>query len=87
MVVEENGFLRVAIPSTPPITRRQDAPETYDLDTSVWAYTRKSILEEGQRIPTRTKLYVIPEERSSDLDTELDFQLLECFMEARQRSS
>jgi CMP-N-acetylneuraminic acid synthetase len=43
-------------------------------------YTRAALMDQEARLPERTKVYVIPEERSSDVDTELDFKLLECMM-------
>ncbi len=83
MVVEEEGYARLAMLPKDPIGRRQDAPDVYDLDTSVWVYTRRAITQQS-RLPPQTKLYVIPEERSSDLDTELDFQVLECLLATRK---
>lgn len=83
MVVQAGPYVRLAIPSETPIGRRQDAPPVYDLDTSVWVYSRAALMEQHARIPDRTKLYVIPEERSIDLDTELDFEILESMLERR----
>ncbi len=81
-----DGFARLVVPDVG-VTRRQDAPAVFDLDTSVWAYSRAAILDERARLPRRTKVHVIPEERSIDLDTELDFLVLECLLAARRRST
>lgn len=49
----------------------------YDLNTVVWIYPRRAIMEEKARIPKRTLLYLVPPERAIDIDTELDFKMLE----------
>jgi len=36
----------------------------------------KTELYEKARIPKKTKTYIVPNERSLDLDTELDFKIL-----------
>lgn len=77
MVKLKDGYVRLAQDFGSSIGRRQDAPELYDLNTVVWIYSRKALMEEQQRIPDRTILYLVPRERSLDLDTEFDFRLLE----------
>ena len=36
-----------------------------------------ALLKEEARIPKRSRLYLVPKERSLDLDTELDWKMLE----------
>ena len=86
-VVEKEGpYVRLVIPSPEPVGRRQDSPEVYDLDTSVWVYSRRALLEEQARIPAKTKMYLMPEERTIDLDTELDFEMLEFLLAHRAQA-
>lgn len=80
MVVPYNGYIRLVIPTSEPIGRRQDSPPVYDLNTVVWVYSRKALMEEKARIPRRTLLYLVPPERAVDIDTELDFRILECLL-------
>lgn len=80
MVRLEDGFVEILIHSNKDIGRRQDCPPVYDLDTSVWIYSRAAIMEIRKRIPPRTRLYKIPEERSIHIDTELDFMIVEFIM-------
>lgn len=80
MVMPNNGYVRLVIPTPEPIGRRQDSPPVYDLNTIVWIYSRKALMEECVRIPERTLLYVVPCERAIDIDTELDFKILEFMM-------
>ena len=80
MVKEENGEVRLVNKGDKSFGRRQDAPPVYDLNTVVWIYSRKAILEEKRRLPEKSRLYLVPKERSLDLDTEFDFKLLEFFL-------
>lgn len=77
MVIKENNYVRLAFPTSKPIGRRQDSPPVYDLNTVVWVYSRKALMEERARIPKKTLLYLVPPERAIDIDTELDFKILE----------
>lgn len=76
MVVKEHGRVQLAINGDQSVFRRQDAPQVYDLNTVVWVYSRKTVMAE-ERMPDNTGLFIIPEERSIDIDTEQDIELLE----------
>ena len=77
MVTHDGDFVHLVCSSPQNIGRRQDAPPVFDLNTVVWVYTRKALMEEEARIPKKTRLYVVPHDRALDLDTELDFHILE----------
>ena len=62
------------------IVRRQDAPKSYDLNASIYIWKRDIILNENKLFLENTGLYVMPEERSIDIDTELDFKFVEYLM-------
>lgn len=63
------------------IVRRQDAPKSYDMNASIYIWKRDVILNENSIFLDSTGLYVMPEERSIDIDTELDFKFVEFLME------
>lgn len=77
MIKIQKDYVRLVNQTDKPVGRRQDAPEVFDLNTVVWIYSRRAILEEKERIPKKTLFYHVPNERSIDLDTEDDFHLLE----------
>ena len=79
MVMQNNSYVRLVIPASKAIGRRQDSPPVYDLNTVVWVYSRKALMEKA-RIPKRTLLYLVPPERAIDIDAELDFKILEFLM-------
>ena len=80
MVAQRDGYIHLVIPTAESIGRRQDSPPVYDLNTVVWVYSRKALMDEAARIPRRSLLYLVPAERSIDIDTELDFKILEFLM-------
>ncbi len=63
-----------------PILRRQDSPKTFDMNASIYVWTRESILKDESIFTTNTGLYVMPEDRSIDIDSELDFKLVDLLM-------
>ena len=69
------------------IVRRQDAPPCFDLNASIYAWGRNSLLSARHVIQTKTRLYVMPEERSVDIDSELDFRWVEFLMNDEQKSA
>jgi len=78
-LVEErtNGTVGLSKPTDPPIVRRQDAPKCFDMNGSIYVWQRAALMkQEGLFLPT-TRLYEMPEERSVDIDTELDFEFAE----------
>ena len=62
------------------IVRRQDAPKSYDMNASIYIWKRDIILNESSIFLEKTGLYVMPEERSIDIDNELDFKFVEFLM-------
>jgi CMP-N-acetylneuraminic acid synthetase len=62
------------------IVRRQDAPPCFDLNASIYAWWRDSLLSARHVIQPKTRLYVMPDERSVDIDSELDFLWVEFLM-------
>ena len=71
------GFVRVAKASAGPVVRRQDAPKCYDMNASIYAWPRSVFFDAETVILDRTTLYEMPPERSHDIDTELDFEIVE----------
>lgn len=62
------------------VTRRQDSPEVYDLNASIYAWSRNSLLQDPRLFYSKSEVYVMPEERSWDIDSELDFNVVEFLM-------
>jgi CMP-N,N'-diacetyllegionaminic acid synthase len=81
--VEESGRVRLAKALDKPVVRRQDAPKCYDMNASIYVWTREAILGRPTLFSDDTGLYVMPEERSIDIDSELDWKVVEMLMKER----
>lgn len=68
------------------VVSRQAAPKTYDMNASIYVWTRKSLLNNDKVITDRTSIYVMPEDRSIDIDSEIDWKLVELLMTDRVKS-
>jgi CMP-N-acetylneuraminic acid synthetase len=69
------------------VVRRQDAPKCYDMNASIYVWRRDVLLSGDALFNSDTRLYVMPEERSIDIDSELDFRFVESLMTANPDSS
>ncbi len=78
--LDENGVAVLSKKLAVPVVRRQDAPRCYDMNASVYVW-RREVLFSGTTVFNRdTLLYEMPEERSIDIDSELDFAFVEFLM-------
>ena len=78
-LVERNKKLRYLDPRATRMYRRQLAPRWFGLNGAIWVLNPKRL---GQLnfslLGSRTYGYLMPRERSVDLDTELDWRIAEC---------
>jgi len=75
--VKDNGFIKYPLFKTDgKITRRQDAPKVYRINAGVYVIKR-GVLVKGKIFTDKTRAVIIPEERTSHIDTELDFKFTE----------
>ena len=56
--------------------RRQDAPKVYEMNASIYIFTRNSLIKKKSLLNKKTSLYVMPRDRSIDIDDILDFNLV-----------
>jgi CMP-N-acetylneuraminic acid synthetase len=61
--------------------RRQDLPPVYQLNGAVYVTRRRILLEEDRLLGGNTLAYVMPRERSVDIDTPIDLKLAELLMQ------
>lgn len=73
-----DGWVRLVKPPAKAVASRQAAPKVYAMNASIYVWHRRTLkqgLWEG-----RARLYVMPRERSIDIDTLVDFRLVELLM-------
>lgn len=86
-LVERMPDGRIALSKSPPtpLLRRQDAPPCYDMNASVYVWRRDALMERDGIFHSDTVLYVMPAERSVDIDSELDWDVVEMLLARRAR--
>ena len=83
---DENGKVYLSKKLDNKIIRRQDAPKSYDMNASIYIWKRDIILNENSIFLEKTGLYVMPEERSIDIDTEFDFKFVDFLMKENKNA-
>lgn len=63
------------------IVRRQDSPKCYDMNASIYAWKREFFFTNEKVILEKTGIFIMPEERSLDIDSPLDFKLVTYLLE------
>ena len=80
-MIEENddGTARVCKKASLNIGTRQTAPTVYEMNASIYIYSREYLLDEKINNPYsgRSFAYQMQEESSTDIDTERDFDFIE----------
>ena len=81
MVENVNGRISIVKQMDKLPVRRQDAPRVYDMNASIYIWKRDALLNNDTLFTENTSLFVMPEERSVDIDTEIDWDFVEFIME------
>lgn len=72
-------FYSKTLPSD--IYRRQDAPVCYAMNGAVYVWTRQQLFADVLKaVGPHTEVFVMPGERSIDIDREIDFRIVECLL-------
>jgi len=83
MVEQVNGRIRKVKEREKPPVRRQDAPPVYDMNASIYIWKRQALLDNDTLFTDKTSLFIMPEERSVDIDTALDWDFVEFMISKR----
>lgn len=79
----DDGVARLSKPLKQNIVRRQDSPPCFDMNASIYVWKRSALFHNPTVFNTDTGLFVMPEDRSMDIDTPLDFEIVEMLMKKR----
>jgi CMP-N,N'-diacetyllegionaminic acid synthase len=83
--MDRAGALSLVKPLPAAVVRRQDAPQCFDMNASIYVWRHDDLFADPPIFKAATALYVMPEERSIDIDSELDFRIVETIMAERAR--
>lgn len=79
----EKGFVKLSKQLNKKFVRRQDVPKSYDMNASIYVWKRKYFFEGPNVFTDATILYEMPEERSIDIDSPLDFEFVSFLAQKR----
>jgi len=82
-LVEEDpltGTVALSKPTGGGFLRRQDVPRAFDMNASVYVWRRDSLVSDPRVFYPTTRLFEMPVERSRDIDSELDFEIVDWLM-------
>lgn len=82
--IDENGVPHLSKSLKQAVVRRQDSPKCYDMNASIYVWQKENLLNQDDLFTDKTKIYIMPEERSIDIDTALDFELVNYLLNKRR---
>jgi CMP-N,N'-diacetyllegionaminic acid synthase len=85
MVEVRNGRVVLVKSLANSILRRQDSPQVFDINASIYIWKRDHLLRHNSLFDKKTVHYIMPEERSIDIDTELDFEFVSFLLANKDR--
>ncbi|WP_448585437.1 acylneuraminate cytidylyltransferase family protein [Thermaurantiacus sp.] len=74
--LRSDGTVAIVKPMDRPVLRRQDSPAVFDMNASIYVWQRDALMHHQAAILPGTRLFVMPEERSHDVDTALDLEIV-----------
>ena len=85
-LLEERPDGTVTLAKTPatPILRRQDAPRCFDMNASIYVWRAATFRATPAGLYPDTRLFEMPEDRSVDIDSPLDLEIVRMLMARRE---
>jgi CMP-N,N'-diacetyllegionaminic acid synthase len=84
---QADGTVRLSKPPAKAVYRRQDVPQAFAMNASIYVWTREAFFRDQAAVfGDRTVLYEMPEWTGFDVDTELDWVIVEFLMQNRGRA-
>lgn len=84
MEIKSDGFAEIVKKAQSPIVRRQDAPMVYSLTPAAYVIKKSALYAYEHWSNAKCKIYPIPRQRAIDIDTEMDFKLVEFLMKNKE---
>ena len=86
VTLDENDFACLMMPNEQGVYRRQDISPAFDITTVAYVSAPEYILNTNSMFDGKVKSVIVPEERSLDIDTRLDFDIAE-FLVSRNNTA
>ncbi|MFH1310723.1 MAG: acylneuraminate cytidylyltransferase family protein [Candidatus Omnitrophota bacterium] len=81
-----DGSVKICKKTYSEIIRRQDSPEVFDMNASMYVYARDYLIDVNNKNPYSkvARIYEMGEKSAIDIDTELDFKFMEFLMKEEE---
>lgn len=86
LTVDASGYARLVVSPKKAVSRRQQAPNVYDVTTVAYAVRGPYLKRAAALLRGKVKTVIIPQERAWDIDTPLDFEIAQFLMRRRKRT-
>ena len=83
--LENKKYARLYNETSVKYNRRQDTPDSFDMNASIYIWSRKALLQNNKLFFEKTLFFEMPEERSYDIDSEIDFKIVEMMLNEKIR--
>jgi len=74
--LNQSGCVRLSKPTAREISRRQESPSCFDMNASIYIWKREEFRANPKVFYDDTLLYEMPFERSWDIDSEIDLEIV-----------
>jgi CMP-N,N'-diacetyllegionaminic acid synthase len=74
--ISKSGFVDLVNSPATPFLSRQSAPKTFDMNAAVHVWNRNALLLSPKVFYEDTMMFEMPQARSHDIDTEVDFKVV-----------
>ena len=78
--VSDSGYVKLSKPGASRVIRRQESIKCYDMNASIYIWRRDFLMSEKLIFGSKTILYEMPDERSIDIDSQLDLKIVRMLM-------
>jgi CMP-N,N'-diacetyllegionaminic acid synthase len=85
MVELVNGKVQLIKKTHPVPHSRQSAPQVFDMNASIYIWKRETLLKYNSLFLEKTSLYVMNEDRSVDIDSQHDFNLVDYMIKKQKK--
>ena len=82
--IDKNNKINLSKKHSKKYLTRQSSPLCYDMNASIYIWKRNTILNSNSLFLENTGIYVMPEERSIDIDNDFHFKIVEFLLSNEQ---
>ena len=83
MIEIKNGEIELSKKLKNTLVARQQAPQVFDMNASIYIWSRDFLIKEDSLFSGKLGFYEMPEDRSIDIDSPLDWEIVKMLMEKK----